>query len=216
MRSVTCLIADDRSRLQLCPSNTPCEDDAAYALVGGRHYFTLLDGHGGWEVSRFLAENLIARVAAELGAAPPKTDAEVHAALKKVFVRLDDELVHAPLPLQNEYAASGAKELYDLPIATRLRHVRAWELATSGSCALMAICDAQQDRLHVAVTGDSRAVMGVWEPPSEPGAHGVWRAHVLSEDQTSANPKEAKRYAPCTSPCLWRSHLSQAAGAAPA
>ncbi|KZV94546.1 protein serine/threonine phosphatase 2C [Exidia glandulosa HHB12029] len=169
-------------------SNYPCEDDASYAYVGGRHYFTVFDGHSGWEVSRYLAENLIGRVAAELSDPSLKTDADVHAAIKRVFLQVDDELVSTPIPLVKEYEAAGVKEPYDLPIATRFRHRRAWELATSGSCALMAICDAARDRLHVAVTGDSRAVMGVWD-----AEHGVWRARQLSDDLTSANPKEAKR-----------------------
>jgi pyruvate dehydrogenase phosphatase len=48
-------------------------------------------------------------------------------------------------------------------------------------------------RLHVAVTGDSRAVMGVWEQSSGKAREGKWRVQVLTEDQTGRNEKEAER-----------------------
>lgn len=48
-------------------------------------------------------------------------------------------------------------------------------------------------RLHVACTGDSRAVMGTWEP-NESGSGGKWRAEALSEDQTGKNLNEVKRF----------------------
>lgn len=51
--------------------------------------------------------------------------------------------------------------------------------------------DAVFRRLHVACTGDSRAVMGTWEPGAN--GEGKWRAEALSEDQTGKNPSEVKR-----------------------
>lgn len=47
-------------------------------------------------------------------------------------------------------------------------------------------------RLHVACTGDSRAVMGTWEPGVKGGV-GKWRVEALSEDQTGKSPKEVAR-----------------------
>jgi len=46
--------------------------------------------------------------------------------------------------------------------------------------------------MYVACTGDSRAVAGYWEEPSD-GSPGYWRAEVLTEDQTGRNPNELKR-----------------------
>lgn len=49
------------------------------------------------------------------------------------------------------------------------------------------------------MAGDSRAVMGVWEPDegsnksSRSAVKGLWRTEVLSEDQTGRNPKEVAR-----------------------
>lgn len=48
-------------------------------------------------------------------------------------------------------------------------------------------------RLHVACTGDSRAVMGTWEPEVNGNGGGKWRVEVLSEDQTGKNLNEVKR-----------------------
>lgn len=46
-------------------------------------------------------------------------------------------------------------------------------------------------RLHVACTGDSRAVMGTYVPG--PGGAGSWKAEALSEDQTGKSPSEVQR-----------------------
>lgn len=88
--------------------------------------------------------------------------------------------------------------------------------ALSGSCALLAFLDVGRNkyvyfkasshpvskltrrsfpRLHVACTGDSRAVMGTWEPNENGGSGGKWRAEALSEDQTGKNLNEVKRFA---------------------
>ncbi|EJD48756.1 protein serine/threonine phosphatase 2C [Auricularia subglabra TFB-10046 SS5] len=173
------------------PSNHPCEDDASYGYIGGKHYFAIFDGHSGFQVSRLLAETLISRIAPALSGT--KTDEDVRSALKKAYLELDDELVNSPLKLRDAYEARSYEPYKDdgrwgQPLAERLKQVQAYWRAAAGSCSLVAVCDAAHDRLHVAVTGDSRAVMGTWDPQEK-----VWRAVALSEDQTSANPKEAAR-----------------------
>lgn len=55
----------------------------------------------------------------------------------------------------------------------------------------MSVFDTVHRNLYVAVTGDSRAVAGVWEP-SDDGT-GSWRVEVLTEDQTGRNPSELAR-----------------------
>ncbi|OJT05344.1 Protein phosphatase 2C -like protein [Trametes pubescens] len=45
--------------------------------------------------------------------------------------------------------------------------------------------------MYVAVTGDSRAVAGVYEETDD--GKGTWRVEVLTEDQTGRNPNELKR-----------------------
>lgn len=63
----------------------------------------------------------------------------------------------------------------------------------------MAVIDTAQRDIHIACSGDSRAVVGVWEVDENGG--GSWRVEVLSEDQTGRNPNELKRYSIQLSPC---------------
>jgi pyruvate dehydrogenase phosphatase len=59
--------------------------------------------------------------------------------------------------------------------------------ALSGSCALLSFYDTNTSLLHVACTGDSRAVLG------RHGESGKWVATPLSVDQTGGNPDEEAR-----------------------
>lgn len=173
-------------------SNPKCEDEAAHAFVDGRHFYAVFDGHAGADLSRALARSLIPRVAAELRKGSVASDSDVSAAVKRAFIQLDDEIC-SPGRFLAELRSTldGADPKLARSALVQL-HAR-WRLAMQGSCALLAIFDEANDRMHIAVTGDSRAVMGTWDPKQTPGS--VWRTRVLSEDQTSANPKEAHRYA---------------------
>ena len=55
----------------------------------------------------------------------------------------------------------------------------------------MAVLDPAAEDLHVACTGDARAVAGYWEETAD--GSGRWRVEVMSEDQTGRNPNELKR-----------------------
>lgn len=68
-------------------------------------------------------------------------------------------------------------------------HAKFSQLA--GSCALLALLDTSNRNMYVAVTGDSRAVAGVYEETND--GKGTWRVEVLTEDQTGRNPNELKR-----------------------
>ncbi|GAA5998039.1 type 2C protein phosphatase PTC5 [Rhodotorula paludigena] len=117
-------------------------------------------------------------------------------AIKNAFTKMDHEIVSAPVRLLDKLEKEGK-----LPsmAATKsggfgVEHSEALNTllpALSGSCALLAFLDAGRNKLHVAVTGDSRAVMGVWVPDGKDG--GKWRVEPLSEDQTGRNPKEVAR-----------------------
>ena len=102
------------------------------------------------------------------------TSEAIDAAIKQGFVRLDHDIVH-----------ESVKEV----LKSKERRVAAELLAPalSGSCALLSFYDAQSKDLKVAVTGDSRAVLG------RRGPSGKWTAKALSEDQTGGTPSEMKR-----------------------
>lgn len=102
------------------------------------------------------------------------TPESIDTAIKKGFMRLDNEIV---------------LESVDKVVQQKSKRVAAELLAPalSGSCALLSFYDSRSKLLKVACTGDSRAVLG------RRGASGKWIATPLSVDQTGGNEDEAKR-----------------------
>lgn len=132
-------------------------------------------------------------------------------AIQTAFTKLDSELVNAPLRvLANSLDEESRKNKvipdlsqHPLALATMLPAISGnfplllpffrILIIILGSCAIMAVLDTVHRDLYIACTGDSRAVAGVWEQTED--GKGVWRAEVLSEDQTGRNPDELKRFA---------------------
>jgi pyruvate dehydrogenase phosphatase len=98
----------------------------------------------------------------------------VDAAIKRGFVRLDNDIVY---------------DSVDKVMKANSRGVAAELLAPalSGSCALLAFYDTRSQDLRIACAGDSRAVLG------RRGTSGKWVATALSEDQTGGTPSEMER-----------------------
>lgn len=103
----------------------------------------------------------------------------IDAAVKTAFTRLDDAIVFNALNALRD-ATSTTEAL------TRIAPAR------SGSCALVAMFDPDTFNLHVACTGDSRAVLGR-SSATKDGRYGSWTAVPLSEDQTGFNKSEYAR-----------------------
>ncbi|KAI9832969.1 MAG: hypothetical protein M1826_000748 [Phylliscum demangeonii] len=190
-------------------SNDPIEDDHSEkiveipASVAATHdqaphsdwmFWGVYDGHSGWTTSAKLRQVLISFVARELittyraavadavqGLPTPES---IDGAIKRGFVRLDDEIVHGSV---------------EQVLKTNSRRTAAERLAPalSGACALLSFYDSASQTLRVACTGDSRAVLG------RRGPHGGWTATALSVDQTGAAPAEVAR--------LRREHPGEAA-----
>jgi pyruvate dehydrogenase phosphatase len=179
------------------PSNDPIEDDHAEKIIEVPHatpaedgtvnsdwmFWGVFDGHSGWTTSAKLRQVLIGFVARELNATykgadtdPAKTASQekIDEAIKKGFLKLDNEIV-------NESVEKVFKNPSKLVAAETLAP------ALSGSCALLAFYESRTKLLKVAVTGDSRAVLG------RMGKNGKWTATPLSEDQTGSNQEEEKR-----------------------
>ncbi|PKS09723.1 hypothetical protein jhhlp_004344 [Lomentospora prolificans] len=174
------------------PSNNPIEDDHAEKIVevpprSGESgdptdwmFWGVFDGHSGWVTSAKLRNSLIQFVARELNdtyiAANGKIpDSEaIDKAIKTGFTRLDDEIVHKSV---EKVFKENSKTLAAEALAPAL----------AGSCALLSFYDARSKQLRVAVTGDSRAVLG------RRSDSGKWTATALSVDQTGSNPEEEAR-----------------------
>ena len=178
------------------PSNSPCEDRFLHAkfaspLDGSGSgsqcpwmAWGVLDGHAGWQTAEVLEEQLVPFVQRSLerqvksllpGHGGEHLSAElVQSALRRAFVDLDDSIMKA---------VPNVSENTDLLLQEKVKQLApAW----AGSCALLSVYDPVTSTLHVACTGDSRAVLGQKR-------NGKWEAIPLSIDQTGSNEDEIAR-----------------------
>ena len=159
------------------------EDDHSEAITPKNNscwsFFTIFDGHNGWETSAYLRETMIKAVSEELS----KADADVHPnatsdpyseAIIRAFKRLDDDIVH------------GAIER-TLEVNSRTAAVNILAPAYAGACALLAFYDAKLSSLWVALTGDCRALLG------RKRSDGKYDLEVLTVDQNAFDPAEKAR-----------------------
>jgi pyruvate dehydrogenase phosphatase len=142
--------------------------------------WAVFDGHAGWQTADLLEKQLLPFVRHGLNqvrAAMGEGDAAVEAiqrAVARAFVSLDDSIMKTALDISRS-----AEPLQD--------KVRRLTPGYAGSCALLSIYDPVSRVLHVACTGDSRAVLGRKRPD------GTWEAVALSVDQTGNDTDEAAR-----------------------
>lgn len=183
------------------PSNNPIEDDHAEKIVevpqsvtpppagsasSDWMFWGVFDGHSGWTTSAKLRQVLISYVARELNntyksaltdpSLTVPTPQSIDTAIKRGFVALDHEIVHASV---NKITTNTKQKAAAAEILAP---------ALSGACALLSFYDSSSKLLRVACTGDSRAVLGRKNP-----ATGKWIATPLSEDQTGGTPSEMAR-----------------------
>ena len=183
------------------PSNNPIEDDHAEKIVevpqsvtpppagsasSDWMFWGVFDGHAGWTTSAKLRQVLISYVARELNStyksalADPSltvpTPQSIDTAIKRGFLALDHEIVHASV---NKITTNTKQKAAAAEILAP---------ALSGACALLSFYDSSSKLFRVACTGDSRAVLG-----RKNSATGKWTATPLSEDQTGGTPSEMTR-----------------------
>ncbi|KAH3687362.1 hypothetical protein WICPIJ_001639 [Wickerhamomyces pijperi] len=176
-------------------SNNPIEDDRSESIItvplssdgseSDFYFWGIYDGHSGPYTSSKLREELIGSVVNELGIAfkvdsenpnirlQPDTEA-IDYAIKQGFLKLDNEIVQESLHklLKDPFVKNNV--INALP-------------ASSGACGLLTFYNAASQDLKVAVTGDSRAVLGSLNDQGE------WTVKSLSVDQTGDNPDEVSR-----------------------
>ncbi|CAK7205374.1 hypothetical protein SEUCBS139899_008144 [Sporothrix eucalyptigena] len=165
-------------------SNSPCEDHLVHGAIASPRgdgsqwaVWAVLDGHAGAETADVLSRALVPFVQHRLKETfqNDKTDtAAVEKSIAQSFVDLDKEIMNAAIaaPTTN---------------ATLARKVQTMLPAFAGSCALLALYDADTGRLHVACTGDSRAVIG------RQASGGAWETLPPTIDQTGYNADEVAR-----------------------
>ncbi|KAI0440195.1 phosphatase 2C-like domain-containing protein [Xylaria telfairii] len=170
-------------------SNSPCEDAFIHGSFSSPFSrgseaekwmaWAVFDGHCGWQLSNLLKTQLMPFVRRSLANAKSADNGEVseeamQQALKESFTSLDDALVKSATAILES----------DLPFAEKARQL---EPAYAGACALLTLFDTKTRKLHVASTGDCRAVLG------QKTADGKWETTALSEDCTGATPSEIAR-----------------------
>ena len=183
------------------PSNNPIEDDHSEKIVevpqsvapspagsasSDWMFWGVFDGHSGWTTSAKLRQVLISYVARELNntyksamidpSLTVPTPQSIDTAIKRGFLALDHEIVHASV---NKITTNTKQKAAAAEILAP---------ALSGACALLSFYDSSSNLFRVACTGDSRAVLGRKNP-----ATGKWTATPLSEDQTGGTPSEMTR-----------------------
>lgn len=168
-------------------SNSPCEDQFTHGKLPspwnkGNQWiaWAVFDGHSGSQTAELLKKQLLPFVRHSLSQVKPPSNEEslpdelVQRAIIKGFMNLDDSIVKtAPGTSQSEE-----------PLQEKVKKLAP---AYSGSCALLSMYDSITSTLHVACTGDSRAVLGQKRPD------GRWEVIPLSVDQTGKNQDEIAR-----------------------
>jgi len=168
--------------------------------------FAVFEGYNGWECMESVASRLVKDVMesllglvsqyvpisaehAEVGTgmfsvSDPDTEEPYSEAvdntIKKAFVDLDYGIVHQSL---NVALAS------DPPSPPAIS--RTLGPALTGSSALLSFYDREAQELRVALTGDSRAILGRKARKGQKAS--TYEVHVLAEDQIWQNPNEQAR-----------------------
>ncbi|KAM0415851.1 hypothetical protein ACHAPT_013211 [Fusarium lateritium] len=168
-------------------ANLPCEDRFAHGKFpspwnDGNQWMALgvFDGHAGWQTADLLEKQLLPHVQQTLSQLKPASigkavsDEDVQRAITSAFLDFDNLIIKTALD-----TAQSTEPLQD--------KIKKQAVAYAGSCALVSLYDPSTSNLHVACTGDSRAVLG------QKGADGKWEAIPLSVDQTGENKEEIAR-----------------------
>ncbi|KAF9266000.1 protein serine/threonine phosphatase 2C [Marasmius fiardii PR-910] len=185
----------DRCDALTVPSNVESEDYIAVYFDSDdetehKTFIGLFDGHHGTATSEFLSDNMITFLQHSLAKLPqqyhysleaqglsPFEDGIVHDTIKYVFREIDEAITDP-----SEVLASSSKT----------NAVRTLRQAYSGSCALVSIYDPDTRLLRIALTGDSRAVLGR-KIKAKDGGKDTYAVHVLTVDQNAHNPAEVAR-----------------------
>ncbi|EMD40478.1 hypothetical protein CERSUDRAFT_121229 [Gelatoporia subvermispora B] len=213
-------------------ANDPIEDANASAIVerdptpnapqGDFLFYTVMDGHAGYQTSQLLAKTLIPAVGLELSSlvkqptdkqseggimqrlksyiwsgtpssVSPDADPEVvSSAIKRAFTRLDWELINAPLRILAEHIDKAALDKKDIPDLSQ--HPMGMTTMLPAMSGSCALMALFDTARHNLYVACTGDSRAVAGvwEESEDG-QGHWRVEVLTEDQTGRNPKELKR-----------------------
>lgn len=163
-----------------------------------RTFLALFDGHNGPAMGDFLCDHLVSYVADALSKLPAQYHDDFHSAHHDHDHPLDDDLISSTIKqcfIEVDDAMLDVTDVLASP--SKANAIRSLRHAYSGSCALMSIYDIDSRVLRVALTGDSRAILGrkVVRPGSnsDDTSRTTYTVHPLSYDQNGYNPSEVAR-----------------------
>lgn len=169
------------------PSNNPIEDNHVEKVItvqnnanqnNDLYFFGIFDGHGGPFTSAALSKDLVRSVASQLTEVYTKSTSS-----KKTF---DNAIVEGFLKLDKEIVWESFRKLFKNPHDRQ--NVMGIMPAVSGSCALLSIFNSEDKTLKVAVSGDSRTLIGGIDTDGK-----NWFVKSLSVDQTGDSKTEVER-----------------------
>jgi len=118
-------------------ANSPSEDRFSVFEDGDWKACGVFDGHGGWQVSDYVQQNLVAKVLKKIKEIVPNDSTALESAVISSFLEVEKSYIELIRPA------------YQLGFG---------DVASVGSCALLAL--RNHDNLIIANCGDSRAVLG--------------------------------------------------------
>ena len=155
-------------------ANNPSEDRMVVSPVGlGRGKSATMvgvfDGHGGWQVSEFVSENIVDVLTRHLSALQGRDDeVSVSDALRAAYAELEARYLH------------GVQKSFEYGFGA---------VAKVGCCALVVV--RVGDRLNIANTGDCRAVLG--STIADSAGLDTMKAVRLTRDHNAREPLEVLR-----------------------
>ena len=168
-------------------SNSPCEDRFVHGKLPSPRNdgmpwmaWAVFDGHAGWQTADLLQKQLLPLVQQYLSQVKLTPEAlstyqeSTQRAITKAFTDFDSSIMDTA-----QETSQGAFSLQE-----KMQRLMP---GFAGSCALVSLYDPVASELHVACTGDSRAVL------AQKNSDGKWEALALSVDQTGSNVEEVAR-----------------------
>lgn len=121
------------------PANNPTEDQHVTFKSNQWDVFGVLDGHGGWQVSKLASKTLPFAIAEQLESSDAKDAVSIDKLVTESFLEFD-----------NSYA-NNVRQPYAMGYGA---------VASVGSCVLLAFRNAPMNKLIIANLGDCQAVLG--------------------------------------------------------
>ncbi|KAF7314945.1 Serine/threonine protein phosphatase 2C [Mycena indigotica] len=179
-----------RSELLVANSNLPAEDYVCSLPMEpyAWRFYGVFDGHNGHHCAAYLSKNLLRRMNDALWQEYLRDEKfslkDIYRTIKETFLAVDNEIVNSP-----------AQRLRDEPSEAPIRTLAANTLqeARSGASAIFCFYQGNIRKLHIAVVGDCRAILGRRRKTDVADAPPMYDVHILSVDQTPDNPAEVAR-----------------------